>query len=88
MQNTPIPDSYWLVPGKLLAGEYPGAQAEAEARMKLRAFLDAGVTCFLDLTEEDEGLRPYSPLLREGRENHTGGYSSTIGDSRPRGSVG
>src|SRR5262245_43820233 len=68
MQNTPIPDSYWLVPGKLLAGEYPGAHAEAEARQKLRAFLDAGVTHFLDLTEEDEGLRPYLPLLSEEAE--------------------
>src|SRR5262249_51568757 len=68
MQNTPIPDSYWLIPGRLLAGEYPGAHDEAEARQKLRAFLDAGVTHFLDLTEEEEGLRPYLPLLSEEAE--------------------
>jgi hypothetical protein len=68
MRNTPIPDSYWLIPGKLLAGEYPGAKTEDEARRKLRAFLEAGVTFFLDLTEEDEGLMPYAPLLLEEAE--------------------
>ena len=70
MQNTPIPDSYWLVPGKLLAGEYPGAPSDNKARLKLRAFLNAGVTYFLDLTQEDEkGLRPYAPLLSDEAEN-------------------
>jgi rhodanese/phosphatase family protein len=65
MSNTPIDDSYWLVPGRLLAGEYPGARTKDEARRKLRSFLDSGVNFFLDLTEEDEGLEPYSPLLEE-----------------------
>jgi hypothetical protein len=49
----------------LLAGEYPGAKTKDEARRKLRSFLDAGVNFFLDLTEECEGLEPYTPLLQE-----------------------
>jgi len=62
----PIPDSYWVLPDRLLAGEYPGAKSETEAREKVRRFLDASVTFFLDLTEEGEyHLRPYAPLLRE-----------------------
>jgi protein-tyrosine phosphatase len=65
MSNTPIDDSYWLVPGRLLAGEYPGARIKDEARRKLRSFLDAGVDFFLDLTEEDEGLEPYAVILQE-----------------------
>lgn len=65
MSNTPISDSYWLVPGRLLAGEYPGAKTKNDARKKLRSFLDAGVDFFLDLTEEEEGLEPYAPLLQE-----------------------
>jgi len=65
MSNTPIDDSYWLVPGRLLAGEYPGAKTKDEARRKLRSFLDAGVNFFLDLTEEGEGLEPYASLLQE-----------------------
>ncbi len=65
MSNTPITDSYWLVPGRLLAGEYPGAITDEETRHRLRSILNAGVSFFLDLTEEDEGLEPYEPLLRE-----------------------
>ncbi len=62
--NPPIPDAYWVEPGQLLAGEYPGAKDAAAARRKLRLFLDAGVTFFLDLTVDDE-LAPYVPVLLE-----------------------
>jgi len=58
----PDPNTYWVVPGKLLAGEYPGALDSEEARKKLRRFLAAGVRHFIDLTEVDE-LRPYAELL-------------------------
>lgn len=62
----PIPDSYWVKPGRLLAGEYPGSQQEDEARHKLRQLLSARVSFFLDLTQEREyGLKPYAPLLRQ-----------------------
>ena len=62
----PTPDAYWvtaisLATGRLLAGEYPGAKDPAAATRKLGRTLDAGVTTFLDLTEEAEyGLRPYA----------------------------
>lgn len=58
----PIPASYWLVPGRLLVGEYPGSQSRAEAMERLRRFLQAGVTCFVDLTEPGE-LPSYESLL-------------------------
>jgi protein-tyrosine phosphatase len=64
--HRPIPDSYWIRPGALLAGEYPGAKDEAEARRKLRRLLEAGITFFVDLTEKGEyGLNPYATLLLE-----------------------
>lgn len=63
MSKTPIPDSYWLEKGKVLAGEYPGAETEDEARKKLKAFLKAGITYFIDLTEEHEPLEPYAHLI-------------------------
>lgn len=67
VQDHPLPDSYWVVPGQFLAGAYPGARWEGQARKRLRQLLDAGVTFVLDLTEEGEyGIRPYAPLL--GRE--------------------
>ena len=53
----PIPDSYWVAPQVLLAGEYPGARTEEEAREKLEALLDAGIRSFLDLTEAHELTR-------------------------------
>lgn len=60
----PIPDAYWVIPGQLLAGEYPGDKEEAQAIDKLRRFQEAGVTLFFDLTEAGEhNLRPYAPLL-------------------------
>lgn len=65
MNDHVIPDSYWVIPGLLLAGEYPGARTDAEARPKLGALLDAGVRVFVDLTEAGEyGLRPYWPLVQ------------------------
>jgi hypothetical protein len=60
----PIPDSYWVIPGRLLAGEYPGHKDDAQPRLKLRRFQEAGITLFFDLTEAGEhGLSPYAPLL-------------------------
>lgn len=67
----PIPESYWVVPGLLLAGEYPYSLVEDDGRERLRAFLDAGIRLFVDLTEPRESgrlgaLEPYAaPLLEE-----------------------
>jgi ADP-ribosyl-[dinitrogen reductase] hydrolase len=60
----PDPNTYWVVPGKLLAGEYPGARDPEEARSRLRKFLATGVRHFIDLTEAGE-LTPYAELLTE-----------------------
>lgn len=61
-----IPDSYWVSPGRLLAGEYPCARDEEEGRARLRWLLAQGVDFWLDLTEAGEsGLEPYLPLLNE-----------------------
>ena len=76
----PLPgDSYWVIEGQMLAGPYPGAPTNEAARQKLEAFLDAGVTCFVDLTEEGEGppLHPYADAQR------SRGRATQKGDSRP-----
>lgn len=64
MADVPIPDSYWVVEGRLLAGQYPGALADADGRDKVRLMLDAGISLFIDLTEEGE-LNAYAPFLAE-----------------------
>lgn len=62
----PLPESYWVRPGLLLAGEYAGARMPALARRKLRRLLDAEVSSFVDLTQAGEAwLPPYEPLLAE-----------------------
>lgn len=58
----PIPETYWVAPGRVLAGEYPGSASRAAAMDRLRRFLGAGVTAFVDLTEPGE-LKSYEPLL-------------------------
>ena len=63
----PDPNTYWVLPGRFLAGEYPGAANAAGARAKIAAFSRAGVTTFIDLTEDRE-LAPYAPLLPAGVE--------------------
>jgi ADP-ribosyl-[dinitrogen reductase] hydrolase len=59
---TPLPNTYWVVPGRVLAGEYPAAPDRAESRMRLARLIDAGVGCFLDLTQPHE-LPPYDADL-------------------------
>lgn len=53
-------NTYWVVPGRFAAGEYPGALNRREAAYKLRMLLNAGVGRFIDLTESNEGLLPYA----------------------------
>lgn len=65
----PIPNSYWVQPGRLLAGEYPGSMSRAEAMDKVQKLLRAGVTSFIDLTEPGE-LPEYENLLPGLTERH------------------
>lgn len=60
----PLPESYWVVPGRLLAGEYPGHPQEERTRKRLDAMIQAGFDMFIDLTKSDEH-GPYSPILEE-----------------------
>ncbi len=59
----PIPDSYWLIAGMLLAGEYPGTYLAANTPEKLAKFLDAGIRTFIDLIEASEPLAKSDGLL-------------------------
>jgi len=61
----PHANCYWVIPGRLLAGEHPGAIVAAEGIARIDALLDAGVRRFIDLTAEQEGPRPYASILFE-----------------------
>ncbi|WP_148715534.1 protein-tyrosine phosphatase family protein [Chitinolyticbacter meiyuanensis] len=64
----PNPNCYWVVPGQVLAGEYPRNIDTQSSLAKLQAYLDAGVSYFLDLTEQGE-LASYVELLPEFSSN-------------------
>ena len=57
-------NTYWVIPGKFLAGEYPGDKDLVKAREKINRFLEIGVQHFVDLTELGE-LVPYEAILSE-----------------------
>jgi hypothetical protein len=60
--DRPIPDSYWVIPGRLLAGEYPGSFDPETSRDRINSFLRAGFDTFINLTQPDE-LDPYEEIL-------------------------
>jgi hypothetical protein len=60
-----LPESYWVLAERFLAGEYPGRFFDEEGtRYSMDALLDAGIDTFIDLTHPDE-LPPYLPILLE-----------------------
>ena len=56
--------AWWVVPGRLLAGEYPGARTAEEAAKKLQVLIDAGIDTIVDLTRPEDHLEPYQEALR------------------------
>ncbi|MBF0103071.1 MAG: dual specificity protein phosphatase family protein [Desulfobacterales bacterium] len=62
--HKPIEHCYWVVPGKFLAGEYPRNKDNESSLNKINALIKSGITIFIDLTEENEGLLSYSSLLK------------------------
>ena len=60
--DRPLANTYWVDPGRFAAGEYPGARSRKEAAARLRTLLRAGLDCFIDLTQPDEGLAPYAGI--------------------------
>src|SRR4051812_20506123 len=60
--DVPLPNCYWVIPGVLLAGEYPGGTTADETHERVQKLLAAGVGCFIDLTQPDE-REPYDHEL-------------------------
>ena len=60
---------YWVEPGKILAGEYPGTPNSVErARSKVNLLVDHGIRTFVDLTRPEDGMTPYEPLVVDAAE--------------------
>jgi len=59
----PWPNSYWVLPGRLLAGEYPAVIDPAATRERVERLLALGVDTIIDLTAADEPVPRYDDLL-------------------------
>lgn len=63
----PIPESYWVEPDRLLAGEYPGQFDSGLTRKRIDALIEAGFNTFIDLTKPNETIAYIRILLDEAR---------------------
>ncbi|NWG07591.1 MAG: dual specificity protein phosphatase family protein [Chloroflexi bacterium] len=66
-EHRPIPESYWVEPGRLLAGEYPAHYETENARKRIDALLQAGFDTFIDLTKPNETVAYVRLLLDEAK---------------------
>jgi len=64
VQPRPHDNCYWLLPGRVMAGEYPGLADPQQQSRRLEAMVGAGVCVVVDLTDPSEGLPPYVDALR------------------------
>lgn len=54
MNRIPFSRSYWVAPGKLLAGYFPGDKNPDIETQKLGGLLDCGIRHIVNLMEENE----------------------------------
>jgi protein-tyrosine phosphatase len=60
--DPPLPNTYWVIPELMLAGEHPSGASEKETRERLARLCGAGIDYFIDLTVKDE-MPDYRGLL-------------------------
>jgi len=58
----PFNRSYWVIPGQLLAGCYPGSEDAIEEERKLKGLIQAGIRHVISLMEPQEYNRPEDPF--------------------------
>ncbi len=81
----PLLNSYWVVPQRFLAGEYPRTLDEDSSRRRLTDMVDSGISSFIDLTELRDGLESYESILGEVSNGKAQRFSHPIRDvSIPR----
>jgi predicted protein tyrosine phosphatase len=66
-EHRPIPESYWVEPGRLLAGEYPAHYETEKTRKRIDALLETGFNTFIDLTKPNETVAYVRLLLDEAK---------------------
>jgi hypothetical protein len=67
LEDRPLPNTYWVLPGRVLAGEHPAGDDVAATRARLARLHEAGIDTFVDLTEKGE-MPSYRHLLPRGTQ--------------------
>ncbi len=50
----PLPNSYWVIRGRFAAGGYPGAGMPISTTIRLKSLAEAGIDCYINLTQVSE----------------------------------
>ncbi len=79
--KVPFDGSYWVIPGRFLAGAYPGSPSPSEAAKKLKGLMECGVRHIINLMEPkevDEFGRQFVPYEADWRNlGHDRGIEAT-----------
>jgi len=59
----PFDRTYWIIPGKFLAGPYPGSHDPDDAGKRLKALIQCGIRRVINLMDEQEIWKPDPPFL-------------------------
>jgi len=59
----PFEKTFWVIPGRFLAGPYPGSHDPAEASRKLKALIECGIRAVINLMGEEEPRQADPPFL-------------------------
>jgi len=71
MNKKPFARSYWAVPGRFLAGFFPGSKNPVQETANMEGLIDAGIRHVINLMEEDERdhdgdlFTPYQDRFRQ-----------------------
>jgi hypothetical protein len=75
------PDCYWVIEGKLMAGEHPGWEGDEALAERVAWLMRKGIDRFIDLTSGHEyGMPRYEKLLDKAAEGTAQVVRMPIGD--------
>lgn len=61
--------AWWVRPGQVLAGEYPGHPDGTRTQVKVNILVDSGIRTFVDLTTPADNLLPYEKEVEKAKAN-------------------
>jgi hypothetical protein len=70
LTDLPFADSYWVEPGRLMAGEYPGSYNEEITRKRVISLIRTDVDLVIDLTQPGDTRFPYWGIMLEEAEQY------------------